>query len=153
TTTPVQLNGTASSDPDGDTITWSWSASGVSFDNPNSATPTGQFPMGTTVVTLTVSDGIESDTDQVSVTVDDTTPPVVACPTDVTIECNDHCQGGGVPSDDPQLVAFFAAFSATDVCDTAPELTDDRPACFPLGTTTVTFTACDHHTNCASCSA
>jgi hypothetical protein len=153
TTTPVQLNGTASSDPDGDTITWSWSASGVSFDNPNSSTPTGQFPMGTTVVTLTVSDGIESDTDQVSVTVDDTTPPVVGCPTDITIECNDHCQGGGVPSDDPQLVAFFRRVLGDGRLRYGSGAHRRSSACFPLGTTTVTFTACDHHTNCASCSA
>jgi hypothetical protein len=89
--TPVMLDGTGSSDPDGDMLTYSWSATGVVFNNSTSATPTGQFPMGTTVVTLTVSDGALTDTDQVSVTVEDTTPPVIVCPADSVAECSCHC--------------------------------------------------------------
>jgi len=51
---------------------WTWaggSASGVS--------PSVVMPMGTTVVTLEVSDGALTDTDTVSITVQDTTPPAV----------------------------------------------------------------------------
>lgn len=153
TTTPVQLNGTGSSDPDGDPLTYTWTATGVSFNNNHSATPIGQFPMGTTLVTLTVSDGIEEDTDTVSITVVDTTPPVITCPVDVVIECNDHCAGGGVPKDDAQLTAFFAGASAVDVCDPTPVLTNDAPDCFPLGPTLVTFTATDDDHNASSCGA
>lgn len=80
TTTPVQLDGTGSSDEDGDTLSYSWSAPGVVFDDSTSATPTGQFPDGSTVVTLTVSDGIQEDTDTVVITVVDTTPPEITCP-------------------------------------------------------------------------
>ncbi len=152
TTTPVQLNGTGSTDPDGDALTYSWTPAAL-FNNPNSSTPTGNFPLGTTNVTLTVSDGLEQDTDQVLVTIEDTTPPDVTCPADITIECNDHCEGGGVPKNDAQLTDFFADFTAVDICDTTPTLSNDAPNCFPLGTTTVTFTACDDDNNCADCTA
>ncbi len=74
----VQLDGTNSSDPDGDLIEFSWSAVGIVFDDPTSVTPTATFPLGSTEVTLTVTDpyGL-SDTDQVVVEVVDTTPPEI----------------------------------------------------------------------------
>ena len=70
----VTLDGSGSFDIDGDTLTYEWtwlggSASGLS--------PTVILPMGTTTVTLAVSDGLLSDTDTVEITVEDTTPPVV----------------------------------------------------------------------------
>ncbi len=150
TTTAVSLNGLGSSDPDGDALTYSWSAPGIVFDNPSSATPTGQFPKGTTVVTLTVSDGIEDDTDTVSITVVDTTPPVIVCPADITVECTAL---GGTPADDPHLDPFFAGVSATDVCDASPTITDDAPAFVPKGETIVTFTATDDDGNASACPA
>lgn len=74
----VQLDGTNSSDPDGDLIEFFWSAVGIVFDDSTSATPTATFPFGSTEVTLTVTDpyGL-SDTDQVVVEVVDTTPPEI----------------------------------------------------------------------------
>lgn len=74
----VTLNGTGSSDPDGDLIDFFWSAAGIVFDDAASATPTATFPLGSTNVTLTVTDpyGL-SDTDQVVVEVVDTTPPEI----------------------------------------------------------------------------
>jgi hypothetical protein len=149
TTTAVQLDGTGSSDPDGDPLTYSWSATGVVFDDPTSATPTGQFTFGTKVVTLTVSDGIEEDTDTVSITIEDTTAPEITCPADITVECTEH---GGTPSDDPQLDPFWAGVSATDLCDD-PDITDDRPAFFDLGETIVTFIATDAYDNADTCQA
>jgi hypothetical protein len=149
-TTLVSLNGTGSSDPDGDTLTYSWSSPGVVFDNPSSPTPTGSFSIGTHTVTLTVSDGIASDSDTVSITVEDTTPPTISCPLDITVECTGDL---GVQADDPQLAPFFAAVSATDLCDNSPTITNDAPAFFPLGQTIVTFAAEDDHGNIATCSA
>jgi hypothetical protein len=148
TTTPVMLNGTGSSDLDGDGLTYSWSAPGVVFDDPGSATPIGQFPKGTTVATLTVSDGYQQDADHVSITVVDTTPPVLVCPANVTVECT---QGGGTPANDPQLAPFFAGASATDVCDPSPSLVNNAPAFFPVGQTSVTFTATDDDGNESTC--
>jgi hypothetical protein len=149
-TTAVALNGTASSDPDGDTITWSWSAPGITFNDSSSATPTGRFPIGTTVVTLTVSDGIQQDTDTVSITVQDTTPPVLVCPVNIIVECTGNL---GVDASDPQLAPFFAGASATDTCDSTPTISNDAPAFFGLGSTIVTFTAVDDHGNSSTCQA
>ncbi len=151
TTTSAVLNGTGSSDPDGDVLTYHWTGPvGVTFDNANAAITTGHFPEGATVVTLTVSDGIESDQDQMTVTVVDTTPPVIVCPADITVECTSH---DGTPKGDAQLVPFFSGVSATDVCDSAPDLTNDAPDYFALGATVVTFTATDADGNSASCQA
>ncbi|HEX5011428.1 MAG TPA: hypothetical protein VFY71_13620, partial [Planctomycetota bacterium] len=85
----VTLDGTLSTDPDeDDVLTCLWSApDGVVFDDPTSATPTATFPVGVTNVTLTVSDGTEtaSDTVDVSVTltVNDDVPPSVKVSTSV----------------------------------------------------------------------
>ena len=135
----VRLDGSGSSDPDGDPLTYSWtwpggSATGVS--------PAVSLPLGTTTVTLVVNDGtVDSDPDTVSITVEDTTPPVITCPADITVE-QETADGTVVP-----LTA-----TATDICDADPTITSDAPAIFPLGTTTVTFTATDDSGNNASCS-
>ena len=60
-TTVVTLNGSASSDPDGDTLTFSWTVPSGTFVNGTSATsviPQVTFPgTGDYTVTLVVSDG------------------------------------------------------------------------------------------------
>lgn len=71
----VTLDGSGSSDPDCDPLAyyWSWdsgSATGMS--------PTAILPLGTTTVTLVVNDGsVDSEPDEVEITVEDTTPPVI----------------------------------------------------------------------------
>ncbi|MFO7607660.1 MAG: M6 family metalloprotease domain-containing protein [Candidatus Krumholzibacteriia bacterium] len=133
-----------SSDPDGDPIT-------LSLD------PPGPYPLGVTPVTLTVTDDKgESDTCTANVTVVDVTPPVVACPADIEVECS---VAGGVPADDAQLAAFFAGFTAEDNCDDTPDVVHDAPALLPGpcgpggGVTVVTWTATDGAGNAAQCSA
>jgi hypothetical protein len=145
--TQVQLDGTGSSDPDGDVLSYSWSPAGL-FDDPTSATPTGTFSLGTETVTLTVSDGLEDDSDDVDVTIVDTTPPTMTCPDSITVECSDFC---GTPAADSQLVDFFNTFDATDICDDDLDTSLVYPACFPLGSTDVTWTATDDSGNQASC--
>jgi hypothetical protein len=84
--TAVALDGTASSDPDGDPVGFEWSlpeGSNATIDDPFSATPVGQFPLGPTLVTLTVTDGNGGfDVTDVLVTVIDTVPPVLVATTD-----------------------------------------------------------------------
>lgn len=91
--TPTTLDGLGSTvdgtsaalDPD---VTFAWSATDVSFDDPTIATPNATFPVGTTTVTLTVtytdptSQVAVSATDTVDVTVSDTTPPTLSLITD-----------------------------------------------------------------------
>jgi len=72
------LDGISSSDPNGDTLTYSWSAHGITFEDSASPTPTATFPLGNTMVTLVVNDGtIDSEPDTVTITVEDTTPPTL----------------------------------------------------------------------------
>jgi hypothetical protein len=109
------------------------------------------FPLGTTTVTFTATDECgNQSTCTADVTVEDTTPPEVECPNDITVECSGFC---GTPADDPQLTAFFAGFSTEDDCDPDPLVEDTAPDCFPMGTTTVTWTSTDSEGNSSQCSA
>jgi hypothetical protein len=70
----VTLDGTGSSDPDGDPLTFLWTAPitipPVTFDDPTSITPIATFPVGVTAVTLTVTDPSgESHADVATVTI------------------------------------------------------------------------------------
>ena len=132
--TEVTLDGSGSSDPDGDALTYLWTWDG---GNTTGVSPTVLFPQGTTDVTLVVNDGAEDSLpDHVSITVQDTTPPELTCPEDVTVE--QETLDGTVVS----LVA-----SAMDLCDADVEITSDEPDVYPLGSTVVTLTATDDSGN------
>ena len=73
----VNLDGSSSSDPDNDSLSYSWAApQGIALQNTNTATPSFTAPSVTAdsnyTVTLTVSDGAATDTDTVVVTVQST---------------------------------------------------------------------------------
>jgi parallel beta-helix repeat protein len=71
----VTLDGTASSDPDGDSLTYTWSGP---FGTASGATPSVALPFGVHTITLTVDDGQGgTDSDELVVTVADTTPPSI----------------------------------------------------------------------------
>jgi hypothetical protein len=135
----VTLDGSGSSDPDGDPLTYIWTWNG---ESDTEVSPTVPLPLGTTIITLVVNDGtVDSDPDTVSITVEDTTPPVITCPADVTVE---------QATPDGTVVSLGAG--ATDICDADVDITSDELPIYPLGTTTVTFTATDDSGNSASCS-
>ena len=96
----ASLDGTGSSDPDSDPLTFTWTNS---FGTVNGSTPTVSLPLGTSTVDLEVDDGNgETDTDFLLVEVEDTIAPVVQCNTPDTIAKKD------VP------ISFTA--TATDAC-------------------------------------
>jgi hypothetical protein len=133
-TTAVTLDGTGSSDANGDALDFTWAGPflGGSATGPQ---PLVQFPgTGAFGVTLTVSDGDASSTCTASATVQDTLPPSIVAPADVTVECTSPA-GASPPLGTPVV---------SDVCDTSPMVTNDAPAVFPLGSTVVTWTATDH---------
>jgi hypothetical protein len=74
-TTPVVLDGTASSDPEGEDITFEWVAQGVLIDEPTAAKTTGYFPKGTHHAVLKVRDKLNLSTDVIEINVVDTSPP------------------------------------------------------------------------------
>ncbi|MFC2047831.1 NosD domain-containing protein [Chloroflexota bacterium] len=71
----VTLDGSGSSDADGDPLTYDWNWDGGTTDG---MSPTIFLPLGTTSVTLVVNDGTEdSAPDTVEITIQDTTPPEI----------------------------------------------------------------------------
>jgi hypothetical protein len=136
----VTLDGTASSDLDNDPLTFTWSATGITFDNPNSPTPKATFPLGTTEVTLTVDDGKGgSAQDTVNITVVDTTPPTITLndANPLTLECPAEYVEPGA--------------SLNDTCDPSPALVITGSVdSNVLGTYTITYTATDKSGNIAS---
>jgi Ca2+-binding RTX toxin-like protein len=100
-------------------------------DGALTATPdnTGPFPVGITIVTWTATDAAGNvGTDTQSVTVNDTTPPAVTAPADVTVD-----------EGEPVILGTATATDAVGVVS----LVNDAPATFPVGATTVTWTATD----------
>ncbi len=117
----------------------------ITNDNCGVATITNDapatFPVGTTTVTWTVVDvnGNSSDCAQV-VTVEDNELPVITCPIDITVSTDPGSCDAVIVLDSPIV---------SDNCGTA--ITNDAPAVFPLGVTSVTWTVTDPSGNSASC--
>lgn len=96
-------------DPDGDPITLT-------------QTPPGPYPLGTTAVTLTVTDDKgASSSCSATVTVADTTPPVVHC-TPMTNPSGKNVPKAGSKSASGQNPDGFYELVATDNCDSAPQI-------------------------------
>jgi hypothetical protein len=102
------------------------------------------FPFGETLVTCSAVDSAGNSSEcTFTVTVEDTTPPVVSCPSDTTLECTG-----------PDGVVLEFEATATDDCGPDPEVTCDPPSgsTFPIGETIVTCTAVDSSGNTGGCS-
>jgi len=106
---PVLLDGSRSSDPDEDPLTFLWSGP---FGAIGGASPTVQIPLGTSTVTLTVDDGrggTASDTAQIAV--QDTTAPVVSVLT---------AEPSRLWPPNHKMVPVTLAVAAADRCDPYP---------------------------------
>jgi len=112
-----------------------------------SGVPAGNvFPVGQTTLTYSTVDahGNTGSAQQV-VTVVDNTAPVISCPSNIVLE----------PTCPTGAIATFANATATDNCGVQSVVRTAGPASgsvFPIGTTTVTFTATDIYSNTSSCS-
>ena len=122
--TPTTLDGTGSTvdgasavlDPDVDFL---WTAPGIDFDDDASPTPSAAFPVGTTVVTLTVThtDPVTlaqvSAQDTVNISVADTTPPTLSLiPDPAVLWPPNH-----------KLREIELVVLANDLCDPDPDFT------------------------------
>jgi K319-like protein/PKD domain-containing protein len=107
------LNASGSTDPNGDALTYTWSdADGDVI--PDGMAPSVDLALGTHTITLTVTDPAgESDTDEVRITVEDTTAPEVTAEL-VPVEGRSLKHNKG---------RFEVRFSCSDACDSNPELT------------------------------
>ncbi len=134
----VTLDASPSTDPEGeaDIGFFRWRARGVNLGSgPQVST---LLPFGASTVGLGVVDRqLARDALVRTLTVVDTTPPTVTAPPDLAVECTSP---GGTP------VALGTA-TAADVCDATLALSNDAPAAFSLGATTVTWSSTDDASN------
>jgi hypothetical protein len=103
----------------------------ISCDHPSGST----FPLGTTTVTCTATDSANNSSNgSFTVTVQDTTPPILNLPSNITVE----------PTSGSGAVVTFSA-SASDAASGAlpANCTPSSGSTFPIGTTTVNCTATD----------
>ena len=146
----VHLDGTASSDVDGNPLTFAWliasrpEGSLASLDHPTSLTPAFVVDQpGVYVVQLIVNDG-QSDSAPDSVTISTAnSPPVANAGPDQTAFVNDtvHLDGGGSTDVDGDLLTFSWSFISRPEGSTAsfddpaavnPEFTVDLPGVYVL---------------------
>ena len=99
------------------------------------------FPLGATTVTWTASDGINTPATATQlVTVQDTTPPSFTAPPDVVVPL----RNGAIPP-----ITLGTPF-VVDICDTQPQVSNNAPANYAIGTTYITWTATDASGNTAT---
>lgn len=99
------------------------------------------YPIGVTSITWTVTDASGNSAIAIqTVTVVDTVAPIIISPAPIVATTNNNCFGLNVPLANP---------IASDNCAVV-SVTNNAPATFPLGTTTVTWTVTDASGNTAT---
>ncbi|HMG93291.1 MAG TPA: HYR domain-containing protein [Chryseolinea sp.] len=101
------------------------------------------FTAGTVDVIYTAVDKYgNSSSKTFKVTVRDITPPTINCPASITLPANAECKA----------TYTLPTVTATDNCGTIQATHDHKENTFPLGTTTVIYTAKDASGNKSTCS-
>lgn len=124
--------------PSGANVSYEGLGDGSDYVFTCSPTSGSFFPLGTTPVQCTATDGSTTLTGSFDVNVVDTTPPVVSVPTSITVEA----------ASSAGAIATFTA-AATDIVDGALATTCAPPSgsTFGLGATTVSCSATDTRGN------
>ncbi len=110
----------------------------------SSHNPGSSFSFGTTTVTYTATDDSGNRVDcsfEVTV-VDEILPQLAGCPTDINLEATANCQ----------TTVTWTPPTATDNCNVILTSSHNPNDLFPLGNTTVSYTASDDAGNSVSCS-
>lgn len=132
-TTDVPLDASASTDPDGDALTFSWKEGDKVLAS--AATATVAFAKGTHALRLTVDDGLASATKDVSVEVKNVSPTAKAkAPATVTGHPNAHVTLDGSQSADidGDTLTYRWLDGATELATTARAEVDLVPGVHPL---------------------
>ena len=139
------LDGSLSSDPDGDTLTFTWAGP---FGILSGAQVSATLPVGVHVIKLTVDDGNGGSAEgTVQLTVNavspppDTTAPVLTLPDNIVVQA----------SSSGEAVVTFSATANDDVDGSVPVIcVPASGATFAVGTTTVNCSATDLSNNSAN---
>ncbi len=135
--TSVQFDGSLSSDPDGDSLTYLWSGP---FGTVTGISPSVVLSVGTHAFSLTVDDGHGgSATVSTRITVQDTQAPTVNVGDDVVLEATSAAGAAYVP-----------VVEAVDSCGEVTVTLAPALASYPVGVTEVLVTATDTAANSAS---
>src|SRR5205814_1328989 len=136
--TAVTLDGSHSSDSDGDALRFEWTSAGYVLGT--NSTLTGTFALGTNVVTLKVTDPCGTSAQaSTTVIVIDTNPPVLLCPASTMLSANADCEA--------LLPNLLSEITVSDNCTAPGSISlQQNPVAgtsLSLGTHPVTLTATD----------
>jgi len=95
-----------------------------------------------TMTNIVATSGVVSTADSI--------PPIVSAPTDIYVLATDV---NGTAAAQSTIAVFLGAATATDIVDGSVIVTNDAPSLFPVGTTTVTFSATDTANNTGTATA